>query len=186
MVFRDAFQAMIFTASTLLQRFTVRMLLLLGFVFNTLLHFVELPYINVWRVEKQCSVWYNQCWGKRTEMSFVFNYKFPSYQNQPVFELIFSRYIHLKEFPEKNFTKRKEYFVTILEITPRNFEVIVLLWSVREIVFECSVSAGIRGYIPPQNSSKHISTWRKRFAFRLLSLYTSFSQSEWTEDLICA
>lgn len=47
MVFRDAFQANIFAASTLFQRFTVRMLLLLGFVFNTLLQFVELSYINV-------------------------------------------------------------------------------------------------------------------------------------------
>jgi hypothetical protein len=46
-----------------------------GFVFNTL-QFVEWSYMNVWRVEKSCSVWYNQCWGKRTKMSFVFNYKF--------------------------------------------------------------------------------------------------------------
>lgn len=46
------------------------------FVSNTLLQFVELSYINVWRVEKKCSVWYNQCWGKRTEMNFMFNHKF--------------------------------------------------------------------------------------------------------------
>lgn len=134
MVFRYAFQATIFSACKLFQRFTVRvLLLLLSFVFNTFLLFVELSYINVWRVEKQCSVWYNQWWRKRTQMIFVFIYKFQRTKTDQSLNSYFKIFMYHR-ISEDKFHKSDGIFCYDPGNDSCKFRSIVLLWNVRKLV----------------------------------------------------